>query len=1198
MYFKRLEIAGFKSFMNRTRLKFEPGVTAVVGPNGCGKSNIVDAIKWVLGEQSSKSMRSTSMQDVIFNGTEKHDPVNLAEVSLTLSNEDRALPVDYDEVTITRRVYRSGESEYILNKTPVRLMDIRNLLMGTGIGTSSYSVVEQGRMDMILSSKPEDRRYVFEEASGITRYKAQKREALLKLEKTRDNLLRVNDIVREVERQISSIERKARKAERYKARFDELKDLEVKLSVKKYRELSTDDSSLAAENKKIKERIDQLGLETDELSARVLSAREELNAVSEDLNMSQNEVVRLSTDMDKNLHTSKVDGERVGEFRKQAERLDWEIEQATERKDKMMERLSELESRFEDVSRRRKDKEEAFCSAEENIAALSGILENCSHELRVDREKVVDMAAEQTRSKNALIRICADIQNSVSREKRLSLEYSGALNERSRIEEKMRAFESEMGEAGNELEMKKEEYRAFSEKFSAKQRDLAVSFSERAAKEKKLNEIIPRREFLEKLITEREGMGESVKDIIKNSESGNPLFSGVIGILPEMVRVEDRYEESVRAAMGEASHSVVVDKAETAWKIIAYLAENAMESVNFLVLEDIEKYLVSQGIEFENGNLSDISGVMLSSNPAAENLKAFFKDILIASSPGEARDFIETKASSNRMVIGERGEVYQKGFIRSRNYSSKETVPLFGRKEKAAEMAEEEKEISSQISAMDEAIEELEKWISSAVMAKEKLEGELRDVQARFSDVLSRRGSVKEKMDSIDSEISVLKTEMEDETEGLRVMNGEKQRLEQEIEDIDGRCRELDISMEKTQQIIRENSLRREETLFCMSDLKAELSGLRKDEENLADNLGREKSAFARMDAEVEERRSRISEIGERIRSLEEEIISLDKENETLAALIEKSNSEISDKKERKDSLSRDVECLSRSLASAESELESLRDKARDVNIMKKEIEYKRASVAEKIMDTYKVDISSDLIEISPEMNWEQAAAEAEDLKGQLEKMGDVSLGAVEEHKQLEERRMFLTKQRDDLENSREQLLDAIQKINRTTRKKFMESFEAIKKEFNDYFRMLFNGGKADLILEDERDVLESGIDIIVRPPGKKLHNIMQLSGGEKAMTAIALIFAIFKVNPSPFCVLDEIDAPLDESNVVRFCRVLQEFLKLSQFVIVTHNRMTIQLADVLYGITMQEKGVSKMVSVKFGEEKEAMEEVEVGAAA
>ncbi len=1198
MYFKRLEMVGFKSFLSKTRLKFEPGVTAVVGPNGCGKSNIVDAIKWVLGEQSTKSMRSSSMQDVIFGGTEKYDPVNVAEVSLTLSNEDRALPVDYDEVTITRRLYRSGESDYLLNKTSVRLMDVRNLLMGTGIGTSSYSIVEQGRMDLILSSKPEDRRYVFEEASGITRYKSQKREALLKLEKTRDNLLRINDIINEVERQIRSIERKARKAERYKSRFDELKDLEVKLSVRKYNDLGTDDASLMKENLSVKENIDELAKSAEELSNGLLAARQEYNSVSEELNVSQGEVMRLSTDISKNAHTVEVNRERVEEFRKQVERLDWEIEQVTERKESLFQRVSELGSRFSEVSGRRNDKEDALRAAEENLRDLSGLLESCTHEVKTGRERTVDIIAEQTRSKNSLIRVGADIQNSISRAKRLKAEFSGVSDERDRIQCRIKVFEDEMNEAGRELDGKKEESRVFNEQYSSRQNELSALLSERSSREKELNELRPRKEFLEKLISEREGMSESVKSVMRNSEEGNPLFNGVAGILSEMVSVPDTYEESLRALVGEAANAVVVDNAETAGRIMGYLSENDMESVSFVILDDIKRLMTSTEDMCGSGNLKRLSSIMTSGVPEAEVLRNFFRNILVVCSSSEARDILEASPGDAPRIIGEKGEVYQKGLTRSRNWSRKESVPLFGRKEKAAEMAVQEKEILAAVSTLDEAIGGIEEWLSAAASVRERLETELRETQARFSDVASRRASVKERLDALEKEISVLSMEIDDEKQTLEELNSTKQSLELEISEIDARYASLQESIEKAQESIRQNSLRREETLFCISDIKAELSALRKDEENLADNLEREKASYARVDSDVEEKLSRINEIGQRIKTLEEETSELEESNISHNGLLAELNETIGTKRERKEALSGEVEGMTAKLSSVETELESLRDRSRDMEIMKKEVEYKKASIAERIMETYKVDISKTEIEIGPETDWDAVASSIEAIREQLEKMGDVSLGAVEEHKQLEERFLFLTGQRDDLENSREQLLSAIQKINRTTRKKFMDSFEAIRKEFNDYFKMLFNGGKADLVLEDERDVLESGIDIVVRPPGKKLHNIMQLSGGEKAMTAIALIFAIFKVNPSPFCVLDEIDAPLDEANIVRFCNVLQDFLKLSQFVIVTHNRMTIQLADVLYGITMQEKGVSKMVSVKFGEEREVEEEVAVGAAA
>ena len=1199
MHFKKLEIVGFKSFMNKTKLKFEPGVTAVVGPNGCGKSNIVDAIKWVLGEQSTKSMRSSSMQDVIFNGTDKFDPVNVAEVSLTLSNEDRALPVDYDEVTVSRRLYRSGESEYILNKMPVRLADVRNLLMGTGIGTSSYSIVEQGRMDMILSSKPEERRHVFEEASGITRYKAKKREAMLKLDRTKENLVRISDITREVERQIKSIERKARKAERYKVQFDELKGLEVKLSYKKYKELSTDDSSLIDKTRGLKGRSEELSREVGQLSEMLIKSKENYNSLVENLNIAQNEVMRLSSDIDKSSHTVDVNRERVGELSKQVERLDWEIEEATERKDKMKNRLDSLEARFQEVSKNRQDKDEALKGAEENVRLVTAETERYKHELKLNRDRTVDIVDEQTKMKNSSIRVSADIQNGLSREKRLKLERNNVHIEKEKVIEKLKDIEQEVEIAKREFDSKKEEFSIFNQEYLSNQQKLTSITAERLEREKRLNELKPRREFLQKLIAEREGMKDSVKEIIKRAEVGDARFAGVHGILSELINVRENYEESFESVLADASHAIVVDTREVATRVIEFLSENSMESVNLIILEDVKRFLASgTGPVITKGILDDITHVVSAQEPYSSALRALLSDVFVTISPEAARMFIENDQNFRGCIVGEKGEVFRKGIIRSKNFSSKETIPLFGRKEKVEEMLAEEERITGKINQISEKIAGLEEWLKESAVKKDRLEKDLREREMRFADISSRKASIREKLDSVNEEILLLETEIEEEREVLTQLRSEKERLDEAITRVEEENRKLQELVSAAQFAIQENARRREETLFCMADLKAELSGLTKEEENLADNLQRERSFFEKIDGEVEEKRVRINESGERITFLEAESKALGERIVENNARLEVLSREISERKESKEALSSEINHSEGEIRAKEQELESARDKARDMDIMKKELEYKRASIAEKMLDTYKVDISSLEMELEEETNWDEIENQIDEFKQQLDKMGDVSLGAVEEHRQLEERFTFLTKQRDDLESAREQLMQAIQKINRTTRKKFMESFEAIRTEFNDYFRMLFNGGKGDLVLEDESNVLECGIDIIVRPPGKKLHNIMQLSGGEKAMTAIALIFAIFKVNPSPFCILDEIDAPLDESNVVRFCRVLQEFLKLSQFVIVTHNRMTIQLADVLYGITMQEKGVSKIVSVKFAEEKEVESDVEVPVAA
>ncbi|MBL7072486.1 MAG: chromosome segregation protein SMC [Candidatus Omnitrophica bacterium] len=1181
MYFKGIEVIGFKSFLNKTKFKFEPGVTAVVGPNGCGKSNVVDAIKWVLGEQSVKSMRAGAMQDVIFNGTENHQPVNVAEVSLMLSNTDRALSVDYDEVTITRRLYRSGESEYLLNKTPVRLTDIRNLIMGTGIGTSSYSIVEQGRMDMILSSKPEERRYIFEEASGITRYKSKKREALLKLERTQENLVRINDITREVERQINSIERKARKAERYKTRYEELKELDLKLAARTFKEQSASDAYLAKENEELVKQIGEIRGQLEKASFLLAGCKENHIAAGDELQSLQNEQAQFEWAIDKNTRVIEINAERTKELEKNAERLNWEIGDLAARREKLEKRLTDSESKFSSISTLSREKNAEFKAISEEAKEVTTGLEKYRHQLKFDREKTVDMFSKETNAKNSLIKVNADIQNTELRSRRLRAEKAKVVSEKEKVYCTLKETRQDKELLEKNLEDKKQQFDTFSREYIERREKLDMLNEKKSDKEKRLNEISIKRRFLEKLLTDREGISDSVKDIMKQVEGENPRFIGVRGILSELVNLNEEYEESVKFILREASQALVVDSHATAREIIEYLEKNEAESVNFIILDELKS---AYGDRERGGKLKDITCVLDAEEPYSTALKVFLNDVSVFFHEGTSSLEIETEGT----VIGKNGEVRKKGLKRSRNFSGKENIPLFGRSGKIDKIKEEEKIKQSEIEKVETVITEIKEWFKTSDNKKEKLESELNRKQMDFMDISSKRSALKEKLNSFDGEVLLLDSEIEEENKTIEKLTSEKEELTRILSELKTMNVELEKNINETQNFIQENSRKREELFFKIADVKSELSVFIKEEENLKENLEMDRSALERMSEELKNKNIQKTESIEKIKTLSEESETLKSDIARHKALIESKSEEVSQKEELKVALAEKIRSEEEKLKTKEVEQEVLKDKARDGDIRKKELEYKRNGLVEKINETYKTDLTTFDIAIEENTDWEDIKSRVKGLKEQLEKMGEVSLDAVEEHRQLEERFRFLTKQREDLVSGRESLLQAISKINRTTKKLFLETFESIKKEFNTYFKMLFAGGRAELVLEDESDILECGINIVVRPPGKKLHNIMQLSGGEKAMTAIALIFAIFKVNPSPFCILDEIDAPLDESNIVRFCNVLQEFIKLSQFVIVTHNRMTIQLADVLYGITMEEKGVSKVVSVKFAEEQKS----------
>ncbi|MBF0215444.1 MAG: chromosome segregation protein SMC [Candidatus Omnitrophica bacterium] len=1197
MYFKQLQIVGFKSFLNKTTLKFDKGITAVVGPNGCGKSNIVDSMKWVLGEQSTKSMRSSSMQDVIFNGTDKFEPVNVAEVSVTLSNENNILPVDYNEVTITRRLFRSGESEYLINKTPVRLLDVRNILLGTGIGTSSYSVIEQGKIDMILSSKPEERRHVFEEASGITKYKTRKHEAMLKLERTHENLLRLNDIIREVERQIRSIERQARKADRFRAVFDELKTLELKIGTVNIRELDETGAKIGTETDESNVILENLKAEIKRVGDEISHDRNEYNALMEILQEAQSETVRIGSAIDKNKHIIKINEERAEELAKYVQRLEWEVEESQGRKDSLKNRIDALEIKLSEVSERRKKKEEERKAVDESIQGITRSMEAKAVELKALRDRSLDIMSHETNLRNELIKTRADIHNASSREKRLEAETRSIELELEKYTDRMKVSDDELGYAREELENTKARSESIHNEYAVKESQLSGARNMKFQKESGLHQIRPKIEFLEKLIAEREGMSDSIKDLMRAVEERKDMFPGVHGILSELINVKEGYAETVESVLGDFSQAIVVNNRGDLGQLVSLASEKNMGSVSFVVLDEVRNMESDQlNVEGCEG-IRPCRGVIGTHNEYFEPLTMLFNNILVSSGSHEAWTFLEEKKFAGR-ILCEKGEIFEKGRHRTRNHSFKEVYSLFGRREKLEELILMEGSIRSEISEIARSVDELTGWIAETLPVKESLEKDMRERQIQFADLSSKRNSIKERIDILREEIMVVDVERGEVSRSIKDMEENAFKMDLRTKEIEEESLAIEDAVSGANKVMHELTLERDATVHRSNECKIELSGNVKEEEHIKENLEREKQAYGGLLEDVDNKKENITESGERVLSLRSEARDLTVKNEELEKLKEEKIFEGAQRKAQKDSLAGILAAKESELREKENALESLRDRSRDLDIKKKEIEYKKENICRKILDNYKVELGSLPVEIEEGFNLEESENKMVDLKGKIEDMGEVSLGAVEEHKQLEERFAFLTKQRDDLVLSKDDIMEAVRKINATTKKLFMESFETIKTEFSHYFKVLFNGGKAEILLEDENDVLECGIDIVVRPPGKKLQNIMLLSGGEKAMTAIALIFALFKVNPSPFCILDEIDAPLDESNVVRFSKILKEFLETSQFIIVTHNRMTIQLADRLYGITMEEKGVSKVVTVKFADDQKLNELQEVGVVA
>ncbi len=1211
MHFKSLELIGFKSFAEKTKINFEPGVTAIVGPNGCGKSNIADSIRWVLGEQSAKSLRASSMQDVIFNGTDTKEPINFAEVSLTFTNEKRILPIDYDEVTISRRVFRSGETEYLLNKTPVRLKDISELLMGTGIGTESYSIIEQGKMDLILSSRPEDRRFVFEEASGITKYKSKKKEALRKLEQTEQNILRINDIILEVKRQISSIERQARKAEKYKVDFDKLKDMELRLSSAEYRDLKTAEMTHAVESSDSKAREKELESEVAGIASTISGYRSSLDEVNMKMFELKDKYKATSGSLDMNTQKISINKERIQEALASQEGIEKEIESVREKMKSAKALVEKSQENLRVVTSLRADKQKSVSDKEVWLSNVIKDIEDTEKKVTFCKVQLVDFLSKETHIKNELIKISADMQNRRVRERRLHIEKETVLKE-------LETVENALGGVLNEFKEIEERVSAIRAEGQQKKKDEEAiiaaikSLDEaRALRENSKTALGSKIEILEENIKTYEGFNLGVKNILSKLGEGGRYISGEFAVLADVIRVERGYEEAVNTLLGDSAQIILVDRDEDTSRIINYLKENNFGKASFVSLEMLRR--VKKGKEGEKEGEREGAGageregaedkgpgaglIPLRNFVKAESkyelaLEYFFSNAFLTES---IEVCVKNFDGSNPMtVVTKSGAMFDNGMISGGSVSDNSEALLIGRKSRMEDMKAELVEVENGLVSLTR--ERSEKGvIADTLGAGIALIGEkLHTEEMSLSNIKVKKDAQEDSQKKLREELDILASEFDEADQTIKELIARGESLNAELNNLEKEKSSSQIFVEESHNLVALKRQKRESVTLETATLKAEIQALEKEEESVKNGLNVQEGITFESEETLYSKESLLKESAEKANTLEAEISKLTSENEVIAKDLTVFNEESETIENRKTEIADKLGSSELFLKEKEKGLEDLRNQIRDLDVKLTEWNYKKTNLKERIAQAYKVDLEVSHLEAEDNIDWDSLKNQVAELKERLEKLGPVNLVAIDEYKELEERYAFLVHQQEDLVNAKDSLHKAIQKINKTTKDLFVETFQKIQVEFKNFFRMLFGGGQAELVLIDEQDVLECGIEIVVRPPGKKLQNLMLLSGGEKAMTATALLFAIFKVKPSPFCVLDEIDAPLDESNVTRFSNVLKDFLKISQFIIITHNKRTIELADVMYGITMQERGVSKIVSVKFSDDRKASEKIEI----
>jgi len=1189
MLFKELELFGFKSFAEKTKIKFEPGVTAIVGPNGCGKSNISDAIRWVLGEQSAKTLRGSSMGDVIFNGTEFKEPLGVAEVSLTLDNGSKFLPIEYDEVTISRRLYRSGESEYLINKNPVRLKDINDLLAGSGLGVEAYSMIEQGKIGMILSSNPDERRYIFEEASGIVRYKAKKREALRKLESTENNLVRVNDIIIEVKRQIASMDRQVRKAERYKEYFERLKELDTKQAWNQYTQLKEETLNYEENKNESEGKEKLLNSKISEVSGMVDEFKSELVQQDSKIFELQSRSMDVDFSIKSGQDTIRMNKERIEELTQLESDLKEEKAALKERIEKLSSKIKELNSQILVVSQERNQKSDLLGQKKTALGELQKKIEESQSNIKNSKTKTVDILADQSKTKNEITRITGEIHNSQARLRRLRIEREKVANELIAIEKNLKEASLVVDEVSSKINVFNQEKEKLDHELESDRLDFSQIDSKIRDFQNEFHSLQSKLKFLEDLVRKNEGFTGGTKALLQHMADGRLLLEGLERPLAELIDVKRGYEVPIEVALGPFIEAIVIRDWGVATKAISYLKDRKLGKASF-INKTVEKHISRENLIPNHpaylGKLIDFVKVKPDYESMIYNL---LKDIVVVKDIDSALEIYKSNTLPYYVkLITPKGQMVHNGLIVGGSTVEDAGSSLIGRQARIAQTKLDIENIMAETVILKKRQSDKRESIAHLEQKLAEIREELRREEIDLARKNSKKVTLEKEFKKMNDESGLVALEIDETSDNINNLNSRADSLKEKIKEIEGDYSYIQNVITDSQTFLSKAGKKKEELLVNIAQLETELSASTNKEETLRSDIESQKTYLEEQSRLLQSKETGLVGAAEKAKELLKEIEVLSEDGKKLD--IEKTSIEESSKvlKESRGKLQTSMQNSEENLKNYQKSLNTTKDRVHNLQMEKTQLSFKMENLKNRIAGDYDIDLEIySAGDGYGDMNWDEVANEIAQCKEKISKLGGVSLGSIQEDKELKERLSFLLRQQEDLANAKESLLKAIKKINHTTRQMFMDTFTKVQVEFKNFFRYLFGGGKADILLVDQRDVLESDIEIVVRPPGKKLQSISLLSGGEKALAAMSLLFAIFKVNPSPFCLLDEVDAPLDDSNIGRFSKVVSDFTSQTQFIVITHNKKTISLADVMYGITMNKAGVSKIVSVKFAKGKE-----------
>lgn len=1181
MHLTRLQALGFKSFAQKLDMPFQKGITCVVGPNGCGKSNVVDALRWALGEQRPRSLRSGSMGDVIFAGTRSRKPLGMAEVSLTLDNSQKLLPTEFSEVTITRRLFRSGESDYLLNKIPCRLKDIQNLLMDTGLGAQSSYVIEQGMVDEIISDNAEERRRIFEEAAGVTRYKIRRRSAWNRLLAVQQDLQRIDDIIGEVERQVASLQRQERKARLYKTVSDELRELEIKLARYQYFEMADRSKPMREEMGFLKEDVEVAEVDVTKLDAKLEEMRAELAEQDQALAAANAEVsqqVDLVHRKDREILVAREEVRSIQTF----------LERAEHQQASLKERLDDAKKGQESAEQGGQDATEKLKASEADLEGEAEKLETATRDLDAHRTQVneqktqlMSLLRESSDQGKRLERLQAEREGVAHRQARLTEDIERVAARRlevdqiaNRAEEQIKTIEGQIAEHTAE----REKHIAGRDQCITKRDELAESRNRLRAR---IEADEARIALLQKLREGFEGYSKGVRALAVDS----PFSDRIEGVVADLVDVEANYVVAIEAALGRALECLIVSNTDDARAAIDFLQQGEHGAAAFLPLERISH---PSGLPWQapigDGIVGRASDLLNKQRDAGGAVSALLRQTLIVEDAQTALAHSAAMRAKGVEIVTLKGEIFAADGTVYGGADATSESGLIGRQQQVDDLQSAIASGQSELVAIETQVEDAVKTLNEHVSQIEQLDRTLADLH-------NRRAGLQRDRQNAETEIkrqAQAVTELERETSQLAEREGELGRLIAEVESalagLDGKREALEDDVRQADEDLREKEQQRRVLQDGVAAQRVEIASLRERIEGLrqeAQRLAQEQESIAR---EIERLSSEASESEKRQQVREESI-------NTSAGELEGLHKQQTLVEQKRDTQAQRQHELMMATRAIEDELREKNRRTTQNRERLSELQVEMARMKERgegLIERLKRDYDVDIAELGrfsdPEFHADIVDKKTQELQERLRRMGSVNLAALEEYETQKERFEFLTRQRDDLLDAEETLKRTITRVDRTARQRFLDTFGRVRENFQNTFQELFEGGEADLTMPPEEDPLEAPIIITARPRGKQLQSINLLSGGERALTAIGLLFAIYLVKPSPFCILDEVDAPLDDANVGRFVRVVQKFSAQSQFIVVTHNKGTMESGETLHGVTMEEPGVSKLVSVKMSQ--------------